>query len=85
MKWWNGADFLDSGKYQFSSDYTYEYLYVLTINSTFDKKGIENSQIKLEFKVELRIESCEGVLRVSIFFFKLSIIERIGSWWKLLF
>lgn len=44
----------------------YSYNYTLSINSTFDRRK-ERSELNLEFRVDIRIKSCEGVLRVCDF------------------
>ncbi|XP_065216942.1 uncharacterized protein Apoltp isoform X2 [Planococcus citri] len=52
------------GKYQFSFDNIYTYDYTLTINSTFDNRD-EKSDLTLQFRVEFKIRSCDGVMKVK--------------------
>lgn len=61
----NICEYLDNGKFLFVPDIMYQYWYTLSINSTFDEMNVMNSKLMLEFKVEIRIENCEGVMRVS--------------------
>lgn len=67
-------------KFDFSQRDVYKYLYRLNVNSTFDKEIVTTSELKLEFLIELRIEDCEGVMRVgNVYFFfmvKKQYIER---------
>ncbi len=73
--------FSENGKFQFLQDIMYQYAYNLTINSTFDKEAATYSELKFEFKVEIRIEDCEGVLRVSIFLLNTAKnLIRLSQW-----